>query len=241
MHDQRSNDPAPEAGATVIYANAAVFTGTRREPWVEACAVRGATVAAAGSIADLRRDWPTAIEHDLGGATVLPGLIDAHNHFLSTGESLASLDLRYPAVDSPRSLLEADPRRRCGHAGRGDDLRIRVRQREVRAPVARRARRRGGRPSAASVPRIGTQRLGQQRRLRAKPGSMTTSTTPRVGGSSATQPAGSRVCVWTPPAASSCRPTSTSAPTARTSTPAPRSTRSSLRWSARAARISRRD
>ena len=43
---------------------------------------------------------PAPIEHDLDGGTLLPGLIDAHNHFLSTGESLASLDLRYPGVDS---------------------------------------------------------------------------------------------------------------------------------------------
>jgi predicted amidohydrolase YtcJ len=88
-----------------IYANAAVFTGIRRQPWVEACAVRGAYVLGVGALADLRRDWPSASEHDLAGSTLLPGLIDAHNHFLSTGESLASLDLRYPAVDSPQALL----------------------------------------------------------------------------------------------------------------------------------------
>ena len=34
-------------------------------------------------------------------------MIDAHNHFLSTGESLGSLDLRYPGVDSAGSLLQA--------------------------------------------------------------------------------------------------------------------------------------
>jgi predicted amidohydrolase YtcJ len=31
--------------------------------------------------------------------------VDAHNHFLSTGESLTSIDLRYPQVDSPEALL----------------------------------------------------------------------------------------------------------------------------------------
>ncbi|HEX6131738.1 MAG TPA: amidohydrolase [Actinomycetota bacterium] len=91
-------------GAT-IHANAAVFTGVRARPWAEACAVHGGTVAGVGDLADLRRDWPGAVERDLEGATVLPGLIDAHNHFLSAGESLASLDLRFPGVGSAAALL----------------------------------------------------------------------------------------------------------------------------------------
>ena len=63
------------------------------------------TFSERASLADLREAWPDAEDVDLAGGTLLPGLIDAHNHFLSTGESLASLDLRYPAVDSPDALL----------------------------------------------------------------------------------------------------------------------------------------
>ena len=74
--------------------------------WAEACAVLGSTVLGVGPTSDLRRDHPGAIEHDLDGGTLLPGLIDAHNHFLSTGESLASLDLRYPGLASAASLLQ---------------------------------------------------------------------------------------------------------------------------------------
>jgi predicted amidohydrolase YtcJ len=106
-----------------IYANAAVFTGIRRQPWVEACAVRGAYVLGVGAVADLRRDWPSASEHDLAGSTLLPGLIDAHNHFLSTGESLASLDLRYPAVDSPQAT-RMDERIGSLEPGKAADLTI---------------------------------------------------------------------------------------------------------------------
>jgi predicted amidohydrolase YtcJ len=69
--------------------------------------VRGSTVLDAGLASELRRDHPGAIEHDLDGGTLLPGFIDAHNHFLSTGESLGSLDLRYPGVDSAGALLQA--------------------------------------------------------------------------------------------------------------------------------------
>jgi len=88
-----------------IFGNGAVFTGVRQRPWTEAVAVRGADVLGIGELADLREVWPVAEDVDLGGGTLLPGLIDAHNHFLSTGESLASLDLRYPGVDSPDALL----------------------------------------------------------------------------------------------------------------------------------------
>jgi predicted amidohydrolase YtcJ len=90
-----------------ILGNGAVFTGVRGAPWAEAVATRGADVVAVGDLADLRRDLPGAVEHDLGGGTLLPGLVDAHNHFLSTGESLASVDLRFPRVDSGDALLRA--------------------------------------------------------------------------------------------------------------------------------------
>jgi predicted amidohydrolase YtcJ len=90
-----------------IFANGAVFSGVRGAPWAEAVATRGADVVAVGDLADLRRELPGAVEHDLGGGTLLPGLVDAHNHFLSTGESLASVDLRFPGVDSGDALLRA--------------------------------------------------------------------------------------------------------------------------------------
>jgi predicted amidohydrolase YtcJ len=88
-----------------VYANGAVFTGVRERPWAEAVAVRGADVVGVGALADLRRDFPGGVDEDLAGSTLVPGFIDAHNHFLSTGESLASLDLRYPGVDSAEALL----------------------------------------------------------------------------------------------------------------------------------------
>ena len=106
MSDLAGIDGLDDAAVT-IYANGTVFTGNRRRPWAEACAVRGSTVLGVGPTSEVRRDHPRAIEHDLDGGTLLPGLIDAHNHFLSTGESLGSLDLRYPGVDSAGALLQA--------------------------------------------------------------------------------------------------------------------------------------
>ena len=106
MSDLAGIDGLDDAAVT-IYANGTVFTGNRQRPWAEACAVRGSTVLGVGPTSEVRRDHPRAIEHDLDGGTLLPGLIDAHNHFLSTGESLGSLDLRYPGVDSAGALLQA--------------------------------------------------------------------------------------------------------------------------------------
>ncbi len=89
-----------------IFANGTVFTARRDDPWAEAIGVRGSAIVGVGTLGDLADEWPGSDTIDLGGGTVLPGLIDAHNHFLSTGESLASLDVRFPAVDSPEALLD---------------------------------------------------------------------------------------------------------------------------------------
>src|SRR4051794_29971738 len=88
-----------------IFANGVVFTADRERPWAQALAVRGASVVAAGDLAQLREAFPNAELIDLERGTLLPGLIDAHNHFLSTGESLGSLDLRYPGIASGDDLL----------------------------------------------------------------------------------------------------------------------------------------
>ncbi len=104
-----------------IFGNGTVFTGVRGSPWAQAVAVGGADVLAVGELADLRAQWADAEVVDLDGGMVLPGLIDAHNHFVSTGESLASWDLRYPGVDSAEGLLDV-VRRAAAAARPGDKL-----------------------------------------------------------------------------------------------------------------------
>src|SRR5438552_7998258 len=90
--------------AAHIYAGP-VFTGVRERPWADAVAVQGSNVVGVGSLAELRNEWPGAFVEGFDGRMVTPGFVDAHNHFLSTGESLASLDLRFPKVDSAPALL----------------------------------------------------------------------------------------------------------------------------------------
>lgn len=98
-HDARMTE------RVTLFAGGAIFTGVRPRPWAEALAVRGSEVVGVGRLEELRDRWPGSAEENLGGGLLLPGLIDAHNHFLSTGESLASLDLRFPGVDSAQALL----------------------------------------------------------------------------------------------------------------------------------------
>ena len=105
---------------TKLLVGGPIFTARRSEPWVEAVAVRGATIASVGSVKDVRKEVPDATEIDLAGRTVVPGFIDAHNHFLSSGESMAALDLRYPTVDSGAALLGVI--RDAAAAARADDV-----------------------------------------------------------------------------------------------------------------------
>ena len=98
-------DVVMEESRQRIFANGRVFTAVRDRPWTEALAIRGPSVLGTGSLTQLREAFPDAELIDLEGGTLVPGLVDAHNHFLSTGESLASLDLRYPDVASGDDLL----------------------------------------------------------------------------------------------------------------------------------------
>ncbi|MDR2985688.1 MAG: amidohydrolase [Nocardiopsaceae bacterium] len=94
------------SGAGLVVINGQVLTASRRRPRAEAVAIRGTKIVAVGSNDEARRAVPGAEIIDADQRTVLPGLIDAHNHFLATGESLASIDVRYPKVASVAGLVE---------------------------------------------------------------------------------------------------------------------------------------
>ena len=78
------------------FVNGSVFTADRRraDVWAESVVIENDRIVAVGRAGDLATEYPAASVFDLEGRTLLPGLIDAHNHFLSTGESLASIDAR---------------------------------------------------------------------------------------------------------------------------------------------------
>jgi hypothetical protein len=63
----------------LVLLNARVFTADPAQPWVEAVAIRGDRITAAGSQASIAAlAGERTVQRDLGGRTVLPGLNDAH-------------------------------------------------------------------------------------------------------------------------------------------------------------------
>src|SRR4051794_38734833 len=64
-------------------------------PRAAAVGIDGNRIVAVGDIEAVRQALPsTAQELDAGDRTVVPGFIDAHNHYLATAESFAGVDAR---------------------------------------------------------------------------------------------------------------------------------------------------
>jgi predicted amidohydrolase YtcJ len=91
---------------TLLLQGGVVFTAERSLGRAEALAIRGERILAVGALDAVRAAaGPDAEILDCAGCTVLPGFVDAHNHFLATGEDLRSVDVRYPRVASVDDLL----------------------------------------------------------------------------------------------------------------------------------------
>jgi predicted amidohydrolase YtcJ len=91
-----------------LYVGARVFTGDQASPWGDCISVRGRWIRAVGFEQDMgAARGPGTEVVDLGGRVVVPGFIDAHNHYLATAEALASVDLRYPGIASVAGLVDA--------------------------------------------------------------------------------------------------------------------------------------
>jgi predicted amidohydrolase YtcJ len=77
-----------------VFLNARVLTGDPARPAAEALAIRGSSLLAVGSTAEVRSLAGKGTEVvDLGGRRVVPGFIDAHLHLLAGGLALTSLRL----------------------------------------------------------------------------------------------------------------------------------------------------
>lgn len=85
-------DTAPE----LIFTNGRVYTVDPGRPWAEAVAVTGGRITALGGSDEISAlAGPTTEVRDLGGAFLMPGLVDVHNHhFLAGKEEL--FELRVP-------------------------------------------------------------------------------------------------------------------------------------------------
>ena len=87
--------PRPRPAVDLLLLNAHVITMDPSQPEMQAIAVQGDRIAWVGSDSKARRLFASASRAiDLHGATVLPGLIDAHVHLVSLGQSLLRLNLK---------------------------------------------------------------------------------------------------------------------------------------------------
>lgn len=79
--------------SVTIVENGAIYTVNEQQPNVEAFAFSDDRIVAVGDAQVLRGRFPDAKTLDLKGATVVPGIIDAHVHLLSLGYALMRVDL----------------------------------------------------------------------------------------------------------------------------------------------------
>jgi predicted amidohydrolase YtcJ len=94
--------------ADLLLFNANVLTMDPARPRASAVTVTGGRIEA---VADGLDQLSAARTVDLGGATVLPGFHDAHNHMIGFGRSLAEIDLSTPPIGSLDELYAAVARR----------------------------------------------------------------------------------------------------------------------------------
>ncbi|RGE20763.1 amidohydrolase [Leucobacter sp. wl10] len=84
------------SSSTIIYRNAAVFTGDASVALRESFAVRAGRILAAGDLDAVRlaAGGGDVEEVDLGGALVTPSVWEGHAHVLMLGEALSKVQLR---------------------------------------------------------------------------------------------------------------------------------------------------
>jgi hypothetical protein len=90
--------------ADTIYVNGRLLTMDNEQPDAEALAIVGGRIVGVGTTTEIRRRFTAPNEVDLQGKAVLPGLIDAHAHFISLGIARMTVDL----VGAPSAEAAAD-------------------------------------------------------------------------------------------------------------------------------------
>ncbi|MFY9557402.1 MAG: amidohydrolase [Blastocatellia bacterium] len=87
--------PQVSATADLLLLNARIITMNPRLPSAEALAVKDGRIIWLGANGDAKTRFRDATQTlDAGGATVLPGMIDAHAHLMTLGETFLKLNLK---------------------------------------------------------------------------------------------------------------------------------------------------
>lgn len=92
--------------ADIVYVNGKIYTVDPAKPWVDAVAVASGKFIKVGSDTEVRRlvlDDTKVV--DLGGKTVMPGILDLHSHpFITPWYGSMNLSLKNPG--DPKSILQ---------------------------------------------------------------------------------------------------------------------------------------
>jgi predicted amidohydrolase YtcJ len=94
--------------AETLYTNGRILTSDPGRPSAAAVAVRDGRIVAVGDEAAVRPQiGADATTADLGGRTMVPGFIDAHNHMACTAETFFAVDAGPRSVGSIAELVAA--------------------------------------------------------------------------------------------------------------------------------------
>ncbi|MEQ9506704.1 MAG: amidohydrolase [Hyphomonas sp.] len=95
-----------DAGA-ILFVNGDIITVDDAVPSAEAVAIRDGRILAVGSVEDVTRAaGPDALMRDLGGATLVPGFIDAHGHLAIMAQSAGMANLQPPPAGNVSTIAE---------------------------------------------------------------------------------------------------------------------------------------
>jgi predicted amidohydrolase YtcJ len=111
MSGSRAADVKKEtARVEAVFHNGTIYTMDERLPVASAIAVGSGRIVDIGESGRLlARFGPRVVSYDLGGRTLIPGLVDAHAHFLGYAKNRMRLDL--VGTRSPSEIVSAVARR----------------------------------------------------------------------------------------------------------------------------------
>jgi predicted amidohydrolase YtcJ len=94
------------SGVESLFANGRILTVDAARPLASAVAVRDGRILALGDEPEVA-SWigPEAVRIDLGGRTMVPGFVDAHNHMACTAETFFAVDAGPRTVSSIAELV----------------------------------------------------------------------------------------------------------------------------------------
>jgi predicted amidohydrolase YtcJ len=113
-----------EEPADLVLRNGTIYTVDQDRPTAEAVAIRGHTIVAVGTDAEIARFVGRGTEViDLAGRMAMPGFIEGHGHFMGLGQARMNLDLmnvrNWDEVVQMVAAAAADAPRDAWIVGRG--------------------------------------------------------------------------------------------------------------------------